>query len=278
MQGLMTDPGKYAELFDGLPAEPAGIARVVQGLMIHEFWLDAYGVTMTAEQRETVHLRRVEQMLDVIAQRDGRPLGTAREPAARMATNCRGFTVLAVAMLRSVGVPARARCGFGAYFRTGWFEDHWVVEWRDAAQDRWRLMDAQIDELQRERLAIRFDLTDVPRDQFVVAGDAWVACRSGRADPGRFGLSSIGEAGLWWVAANLLRDAAALADVEVLPWDLWGAMPGPADEIDVTLFDRLAELVAEPSIPELRRFLDGDERVRVPAKVHNALRDRDEPL
>ena len=36
--GRMTSPGKYASLFDGLPADVAGLARVVQGLMIHEFF------------------------------------------------------------------------------------------------------------------------------------------------------------------------------------------------------------------------------------------------
>jgi hypothetical protein len=276
--GVMTDPGRYTRALDGLPDDPAGVARVVQGLLIHEFWLDAYGVTMTPEQRETVHLRRVEQMLAEIVRRDRRPLGVVREPAARVATNCRGFTVLAVTMLRSAGVPARARCGFEAYFRPGWFEDHWVVEWWDAGHNRWRLMDAQIDEVQRDRLRIRFDLTDVPRDAFVVAGDAWERCRTGGGDPSRYGLSGIDESGLWWIAANLMRDAAALDGVELLPWDDWGAMPGPDEEPDAALFDRLAALTREPDGAGLHRFLRDEERVRVPEKVRNALRDRVEAL
>jgi hypothetical protein len=276
--GVMTHPGRCAAALDGLPADPAGVARVVQGVMIHEFWLDAYGVTMTPQQRETVHLRRAEHLLAEIVRRDGRPLGEAREPAARVATNCRGFTVLAVTLLRAAGVPARARCGFGAYFRRGWFEDHWVVEWWDAAQDRWRLMDAQIDEVQRARLGIGFDLTDVPRDEFLVAGDAWARCRSGAGDPARYGLSGIGEAGLWWIAGNLMRDAAALDGVELLPWDDWGAMPAPGDEPDAELFDRLAALTRGPDAAGLHRFLRSDERVRVPEKVRNALRDRTEAI
>jgi hypothetical protein len=44
----------------------------------------------------------------------------------------------------------------------------------------------------------------VPRDRFVVAGDAWRQVRTGSADPSRYGLSAIGEAGAWWIAANLL--------------------------------------------------------------------------
>ncbi len=276
--GLMTDPAGFRAALDGLPGDPAGVARVVQGLTIHEFWLEAYGVTMTPEQRETVHLRRAAQLLAEIVGRDGRPLGEAREPAARVATNCRGCTVLAVTMLRAAGVPARARCGFGAYFRPGWFEDHWVVEWWDAAQDRWRLMDAQIDEVQRDRLGIGFDLTDVPREAFVVAGEAWVRCRSGDGDPARYGLSSIAESGLWWIAGNLMRDAAALDGVELLPWDDWGAMPGPGGEPDAELFDRLAALTRDPQPAALHRFLQAEERVRVPATVRNALRGRDEAI
>jgi hypothetical protein len=276
--GVMTDPGEHAQALDGLPGDPAAVARVVQGLLIHEFWLEAYGVTMTPEQRETVHLRRVERMLAEILRRDGRPLGVPREPAARVATNCRGFTVLTVTMLRAAGVPARARCGFGNYFRPGWFEDHWVAEWWDAGQRRWRLMDAQIDGVQRDRLGIGFDLTDVPRDAFVVAGDAWARCRSGGGDPARYGLSSIGEAGSWWIAANLMRDAAALDGVELLPWDDWGAMPGPGEEPDAGLFDRLAALTRDPDPAQVHRVLTSDERVRVPATVRNALRGADEAI
>ena len=48
---------------------------------------------------------------------------------------CRHFTLLHVAMLRAQGVPARARCGFGAYFEKGKFVDHWVTEyWNDGAE------------------------------------------------------------------------------------------------------------------------------------------------
>jgi hypothetical protein len=273
--GVMTSPGKYAELFDGLPRDVAGLVRVVQGLLIHEFWAAAYGVTLTGAERETVHLRRVEDLLGAIVSRDDRPLDVVRAPGARTATNCRGFTVLAVTLLRAKGVPARSRCGFGAYFTDGWFEDHWVAEFWDGS--RWRLVDAQIDEVQRGKLSIDFDLTDVPHHRFVIAGDAWQRYRAGQADPDRFGLSFIPEGGDWWIAANLIRDAAALDGVEVLPWDTWGGMPEPADRVDLALFDELAGATAGPSMAEVRRLL-ADDRLRVPAEVFNVLRKRREAL
>jgi Transglutaminase-like superfamily len=266
--GVLTDAGKYAPLFDGLPGDAAGVARVVQGLMIHEFLVGAYGVTLAEEDRDRVNLRRVEQVLDAIVRHDDRPLDVPREPADRIATNCRGFTVMAVAMLRSKGVPARARCGFGAYFTPGLFEDHWVVEFWDAGQQRWRFLDAQIDEKQRGMFKVDFDLTDVPRDRFVVAGDAWDQVRAGQADPAKYGLSSINESGAWWIASNLMRDAAALDNVELLPWDVWGAMPEPEGKVDEALFDELAAAVRSPSLPDVQRLLK-DDRLRVPSEVYN---------
>ena len=128
-----------------------------------------------------------------------------------------------------------------------------------------------------------FDVTDVPRDRFLVAGQAWASYRAGQADPDKFGLSMINESGDWWIAANLMRDAAALLNIELLPWDGWGAMPGPADPIDedlAALFDRLAKLTQEPddTLAELRQLMGDDDRLRVPPTVRNAARDREEPI
>ena len=37
--GPITNPGKHAGLLDQLPTDMASLCRVVQGLMIHIFWL-----------------------------------------------------------------------------------------------------------------------------------------------------------------------------------------------------------------------------------------------
>jgi hypothetical protein len=80
-----------------------------------------------------------------------------------------------------------------------------------------------------------------------------------------------------------MRDAAALDNVELLPWDAWGAMPAPKEPIDNDLrglFDRLAELTQAPDATfiELRRLCQEDDRLRVPPAVYNALRKRAEAL
>jgi hypothetical protein len=281
--GTMTSPGRYAPLLVGLPQDIRGLAAVAHGLLIHNFMVEGYGVTLSDEDRASVHVRPVERMLELITARDGRPLDVAREPAARLPVNCRHFTVLMVAMLRAQGTPARARCGFGGYFNDGFFEDHWVCEYWHTGQQRWILVDAQIDGKQQGWFPIDFDVTDVPRDRFLVAGDAWTSYRSGQADPGKFGLSMMNESGDWWIAGNLMRDAAALGNTEVLPWDCWGAMPragAPIDEQRCAMFDRLAKLTQAPdaSHTELLRLCQTDERLRVPGTVRNAVRDREEPL
>jgi hypothetical protein len=218
--GLMTGVGGHAEAVARLPGDFSGIAAILHGLLIHEFWGDAYGVTLSDEDRETVHLRPAATILDAVLAKDPRPFDQAREPAQRVATNCRGFTVVSVALLRAHGVPARARCGFGTYFTSGWYEDHWVVEYHDG--ERWRRGDAQIDDVQGKVLEVDFDLSDVG-DRFVVAGEAMRLVKAG-ADASRFGLSTLNEGGEDWIAGNVARDEAALAGVEVLPWDTWDGM------------------------------------------------------
>ena len=280
--GRMTSAGQYAALLEPLPSDIGGLAEVAHGLMVHEHMAQGYGLTLTDSDRDTVHLRHVDQLLGQIVARDDRPLSTAREPAGRVAGNCRHFTVLTVAALRAHGVPARARCGFGGYFGTGMFEDHWVCEYWNADQQRWTLADAQIDDVQREWFPINFDVTDVPRDEFVIAGQAWIQYRAGTVDPADYGLSVIKESGDWWIAGNLMRDAAALLNVELLPWDCWGIMPAPADRIsqaDSALFDELAELTLEPDegLAELQHLMQ-DDRLRIPPKVRSAVRQRDEAI
>lgn len=274
----MTDAGPHESLLTDLPPDPAGLAAALHGLVIHEYIAPSYGVTLTDEDRASVHIRPAADLLTAIVARDSRPLDVPRPPERRLAGNCRHFTVLMTAMLRAHGMPARARCGFGAYFGSGVNEDHWVCEYLDSRTQRWTLLDAQIDERQLELFPISFDVLDVPREEFIVAGQAWRAVRAGTADPGAFGLSVVNETGDWWIAQNLVRDGAALLNTELLPWDVWGAMPTPADTISgdlAGLLDQLAEATCDPDPAVLAKLYE-DERVKVPAAVRNAVRGRRE--
>jgi hypothetical protein len=277
----MTDAGPYAPLLEELPRDVAALAKIVQGLLLHEHWAPAYGVALSDERRSESHIRPAERMLERLLLHDRRPLGEARPVEARLVGNCRHFTVLTVAMLRARGVPARARCGFGAYFNQGRFEDHWVCEYWNAGEARWILVDAQIDALQQAKLKPDFDVLDVPRNRFLIAGDAFAQCRAGEADPSSFGIFDM--RGLWFITGNLLRDVAALNNMEMLPWDGWGMMPGPQGRLrddQLALLDRLAAITQAPdaSFAELRRLYEGEEGVRVPATVFNWVLNRPETV
>ena len=282
--GVMTSGDAHASLLDELPRDVAALARIVQGLALHEYVASSlYGVTIPDKRKSETHIRPVEKMLDRLLAIDPRPLSVARPPEKRLAGVCHHFALLLVAMLRAKAVPARARCGFGAYFNAPYFEDHWVCEYWHGADARWMLVDPQFDDVWRAALQIDHDVLDVPRDRFVIAGDAWMRCRAGEADASKFGIVVGNLRGLWFIAGNLVRDVAALNRVEMLPWDQWGAMPRPKEPLtddQLAFFDRLAALTRAPdaSFSELRTLYGGDDRLTVPATVFNAVLNRPEAI
>ena len=273
----MSDAGARAALFDGLPDDAGGLAEVVQGVMMHQHIASAYGLTLTPEQHAEAQARAVADILEGIVGHDPRPLTAQRPVEARQVGVCRHFTLLHVAMLRSRGIAARARCGFGAYFVKDMFIDHWVTEYFDEAARRWVLVDAQLDARQRELFKVTFDPLDVPREQFLVAGEAWQRCRDGKAEPKAFAILDM--SGLWLIAGNVIRDVAALNNREMLPWDAWGGMSRTDDEIDLGFIDRLAGVSRAPDADSqaLRSAYD-DLRVVVPATVFNAVLGRPETV
>lgn len=218
--GVISDPGRFAEELEKLPLNVSQLCSVVQGLLIHIFWAERYGEKLTQEREAEAGIRHIEQIFAAIKEKDDAPLTTNRQLHNRFVGNCRTFSVLLASMLQSQGTPARARCGFAKYFKPDWFEDHWVCEYWNVEQARWIMVDAQLDEFQCQELDIRFDPMDVPGDQFIVGGKAWLACRNDEADPDQFGIFEMH--GLWFVRGNLVRDIAALNKMELLPWDGWG--------------------------------------------------------
>jgi len=281
--GPMTALGAHADEFRALPRELASLCEMVQGVLIHRDiapWL--YGITLTEAQRDDGHLRPIAQMLTRIYQLDSRPLTNARDVAHRLPSVCRHFSLMLSAILQDQGIPARPRCGFGAYFTPGKFEDHWVCEYWNADESRWILVDAQLDAIQRKALNIDFNPLDTPRNKFIIAGDAWQMCRSGLADPGAFGLTHVHLQGLWFIAGNVVRDLASLNKMELLPWDVWGLMDMNDDAITdekKKFLDHVAALTlaGEDKFGEVRAIYN-DDRLRVPPVVFNALRNAQEKI
>jgi hypothetical protein len=266
-QSHLTDPGAHQHMFNGLPAGVAAMARVIGGVMVHRDQTWRFGFALPVERREEANTRSVEAILAHLGSLD------ARRPQDRFAGTCRDFTVLLCAMLRSAGVPARARAGFAGYFTDGFFDDHWVVEVWDE-QRGWHLVDAQISSAPAGTYTgAAIDPLDVPRDAFLVAGLAWQECRAGRRDLDRIGTSAANLTGLWEVQGNVVRDLANLNLVETLPWDNWGLIPTHYDVLapaDLGLLDRIATISAAGG--PLQHATDAyrnDPRLTAPAPLTN---------
>lgn len=262
----MTDLGPYTTLYADLPSDVPALVEIVQGLIIHIFWTEHYGLKLPEERKAEVQLRSMERRLARTIELDPSPLTTPRPPENKTVGNCRDFSVTLASMLQSKGIPARPRCGFGAYFLPNHYEDHWVCEYWNEAEKRWVLADAQLDALQRNVLEISFDTLDVPRDQFIVGGAAWKMCRAGKADPDRFGIFDMH--GIDFVKGDFIRDVASLNKMELLPWDGWGMILTeyatlPPDRL--LILDRLADLTYQdvPDFDTVRQLYESDPRLRV---------------
>jgi hypothetical protein len=250
-----SDPGPHRDRLGELPPEPAAIADALEEFVIHHAVAHQIGVGVPAAAERDRSLRHASRLLATIVARDPRPLTEHRAIRNYLYGTCRDFALLAASALRERGVPARLRAGFAIYFNAGLWMDHWLCEHRSGGA--WALLDAQLGPRARDGFRIGFDVADVPRTAWRSASSIWRSVRVGAIDPASCGLPQAGIAGEWWIATAVLRDAAALAGIECLPWDAWGIGRSIADARAVTpeqarLIDRLAEAI-EPAPDDRRR-------------------------
>lgn len=120
-----------------------------------------------------------------------------------------------------------------------------------APRAEWLLDDADLDDEWLELGDLEFDLCDVPRDKFIVAGEAWLALRSGVAPERSFG-EDPELFGLEYGRAQLREDELSLLD------ELARLSAPPHED------GRLAELVASaPAVAPPREIeLDDDAAAR----------------
>jgi hypothetical protein len=214
----MSDPAVHAEVVAELSPDIGVLNSVVQGVLIHTDWLTEYGLDGTRYAAASRATLSVVDRLNAVLQTDSQSLKIARQPEKRQIGTCRDFALMLCSLLRSKGIPARVRCGFAAYFGSGW-EDHWVCEYWHEQSRRWLLSDAQIDKVQKEKCRIEFDPRDVPRNAFMTAGEAWLGSRSGTFDPNQFGQGQV--TGRWFIKINVVRDHYVLNGRETSEWDTW---------------------------------------------------------
>jgi len=218
-QSRFTDPGKFSHLFKNLPQSIDELVKIVQGIVIDKDLIKLYGETLSDGQKNDTESRYVETILKIVTDRSSSPLSTERPPKERFVGSCRDYAIVLCSMLRHKSIPARLRCGFDNYFniKEDLFDDHWVCEYWNDNQERWVLVDANVDEVVKQNYDIEVDTLDLPHDRFIVGGQAWQMCRAGKVDPNKFGVSSIDDIkGLWFVRGSVVRDLASLNKFESL--------------------------------------------------------------
>ena len=252
----ISSPGRFDSLFDNLPTDIHELCRVVQNILIHQFWImdqGNYGVTPDAlkaagrDPNAEINLRSTEEILERVVQLSDCALESPRTADQKVVGNCRDFSLLLVAMLRHQGISARVRGGVAHYFypAEGQLEDHLICELWVPAESRWRQADAQIDDLQRQVLGFAMDPADLPPDQFLNAGEAYYELKEGRVAPEKIGIFD--WKGVRYVLGKLVQDLACVSGLEVLPWEGWGI----CDDInemtlaqgDETLLEEVADIL-----------------------------------
>lgn len=263
--GVFTEIGPLSH--EAFPNRVSEIVQLVQNLLIHEVLASTYQVSLSEQRTAEKQVHSAVAMLEQVKRLNSSPFAEPRQPAERLVGVCRHFATLFVAIMRLHKLPSRVRCGFADYFEPGKHVDHWVAEYWDTAEQRWIRVDAQVDELQRDVFSIDLDTLDVPRDRFVVAGDAWYACRNG-ADASTFGVAGTEMWGLVEVFGDIFQDLAALQKIELLPWGWYGlALDESAMEREVELIDQLADISRDAGATEMEKLLQlvsTDVRLKVP--------------
>ncbi|HTU58928.1 MAG TPA: transglutaminase domain-containing protein, partial [Polyangiales bacterium] len=97
----LSTAGRFTDQLSALPRDVSSLARAIQGLLIHEYWTEHYGVEPSDARRDDAHIRPIEQLLAAVVAHDPRPLGQTRAPEQRAVVVCRSFALLLTAALRA---------------------------------------------------------------------------------------------------------------------------------------------------------------------------------
>ena len=266
LQSVVTDPGHHRELYTALPDDIPSLCRIVQGLILHMHWAEAYGIELPDERKTEVRIGSTERQIARILELDASPLTVARPLQRKIVGTCRDFAALLTSFLRHKGIPARMRVGFARYFTPGRYEDHYLCQYWHTGENRWVIVDAQLDEFQRRLLGIEFDPCNVPDRLFLPGGKAWRMCREGEADPRTFGIFDI--QGMWFVGVDTIFDTLSLNKIECHPWDVQPLMPQYGQEEYSSEYlqtmDHIAGLTGEmaPDFYEVRRLYHAEKRLQ----------------
>lgn len=186
-----TDLGYYKEFARKMPDDIDELCILQRMQIIHpvafrdkdirnkkeSFWGDMTKVPVTRLEYED-HIFPTAQSILAELLRKNPNYNTKREAKDKVHITCRGQAILLASILKAKGIPARARSGYAEYIHyDGIYYDHWITEYYDEKENRWKLVDA--DEHCPDH-DMGFDINDIPYDRFLFGADAWLGIRNGQ--------------------------------------------------------------------------------------------------
>jgi hypothetical protein len=265
---IMTEIKSMKHMVTDIPKDIKIIVAYVQNILLHQHWSGAYGLELSDERKKEPFIRSFEEKLVFLNNIGFTHVSEQKTNENKIISICRDFSVVAAALCREAGIPARARCGFASYFEKDKYVDHWVLEYWNEEKKKWIMVDAQLDGLQQRALKLPFDPLDVSEDYFITGPRAWLLCREGGFNPELFGIFK------WWgydyLRCNLILDANSLLKVSMHPWDMWAGYKSlPIEEWtekDYKIMDELStlSLKVDNNFEALNKYVQTNDKIKVP--------------
>lgn len=193
---LFTDLGLYTDFAKNLPNDIETLCSLLRNQIIHPFDLkdeeersnpysfygDMTKIPRTSLIYENDLFPTAISMLAELLRRDSN-FTIERKIENKIHVCCRETAILLIAILKAKSIPARARCGFThAVSEIDGAGDHWIVEYYNETFNRWVLVDPTMfyDKETLDYFDIDYSLTDIPRDKFIFAAEAYLGLRNGK--------------------------------------------------------------------------------------------------
>ena len=189
-----TDLGYYKEFAKSLPDDIEELCLLQRMQIIHPvafrdenirtkkecFWGDMTEVPVTRLEYEDDIFPTAQSVIAELLRKNPN-YDIKREAKDKVHVTCRSQAILLASILKAKGIAARARSGFAEYIHyDGIYYDHWITEYYDETENRWKLVDADEHCPDHE---MGFDLNDIPYDKFLFGAKAYLGLRKNKYKP-----------------------------------------------------------------------------------------------
>lgn len=198
-----TSLGAYVNIVDKFPNDIKEICYLIRMQTIHPiafsnpiirsssncFWGNMQEIkdykTMRQDDLFPTSISMIGEILRINPQ-----ISKERLAKEKLIVTCRGVSLLLASILKAKGIPARVRSGFANYpSNDGIYWDHWIVEYYNADNKKWTLIDADCccNDI------TDFDIYDIPHNRFISAPNLWIKYRNNKFDINTLGHAYYGK-------------------------------------------------------------------------------------